>query len=133
VKAAIFNHEDYDMLRSVFVFLAVTALAQAPTFAAGDAMHGGQLYQAKCAACHSIAYNGVGPAHNKLFGRKAGSLPDYNYSPALQASNVVWNEKTLDKWLANPQKLIPGQKMGFQVASPQERANLIAYLKQATQ
>jgi cytochrome c len=121
------------MLRTISLSLILAALVQAPAFAAGDAVHGGQLYQAKCTACHSIDYNGVGPAHKKLFGRKAGSLPDYNYSPAVQASTVVWDEKTLDKWLTNPQKFIPGQKMGFQVASPQDRADLIAYLKQATQ
>ncbi|MBV8634956.1 MAG: c-type cytochrome [Burkholderiaceae bacterium] len=121
------------MRRVTFLLLLVAVLPQTPTFAAGDAIHGGQLYQAKCTACHSIDYNGVGPAHKHLFGRKAGSMADYNYSPALQASKVIWDEKTIDKWLANPQKFIPGQKMGFQVASPEERADLIAYLKQATQ
>lgn len=121
------------MLRITFLLTTVTVLAQTPGYAAGDAVHGGQLYQARCTACHSIDYNGVGPAHKNLFGRKAGSLPDYSYSPALQASKVVWDEKTIDKWLTNPEKFIPGQKMGFLVASPQERADLIAYLKQATQ
>ncbi|HEX8957984.1 MAG TPA: cytochrome c family protein [Burkholderiaceae bacterium] len=121
------------MLRITYLFATVTALAQVPCHASGDAVHGGQLYQAKCTACHSIDYNGVGPAHKNLFGRRAGSLPDYHYSPALKASKVVWDEKTIDKWLSNPQKFIPGQKMGFQVTSPQERADLIAYLKQATQ
>lgn len=131
------NRWDYDMLRFAFRFtflsIAMTFLVQTPSYAAGDAVHGGQLYQSRCTACHSIDYNGVGPAHKHLFGRKAGSLPDYTYSPALQASKVVWDEKTIDKWLTNPEKFIPGQKMGFQVASPQERADLIAYLKQATQ
>ena len=116
-----------------FLILISALFSQAPVLAAGDAVHGGQLYHAKCMACHSIDYNGVGPAHKNLFGRKAGSLPDYNYSSALLASKVVWDEKTLDKWLSNPQKFIPGQKMGFQVESSQERADLIAYLKQATQ
>ena len=135
VRAAVsfIDYWDYDMLRFTFLFAAVTLLAQAPSQAAGDAVLGGQLYQAKCTACHSIDYNGVGPAHKNLFGRRAGSLPDYNYSPALKTSKVVWDEKTIDQWLTNPQKFIPGQKMGFQVESKQERADLIAYLKQATQ
>lgn len=89
------------------------------------------LYQNLCIACHSIDYNGAGPAHKNLFGRKAGSLPDYNYSPALTSSDIVWNAATLDKWLRNPEKFVPGQKMGIMVPSAQDRADLIAYLKNA--
>lgn len=95
----------------------------------GDAMHGQALYQQMCTTCHSIDYNGVGPAHKGVFKRKAGSAADYVYSPALRSSAIVWNEKMLDKWLANPERLIPGQKMGFKVASAKDRADLIAYLK----
>lgn len=109
------------------------SLTLAPAFAAGDAAHGQMLYQSMCMACHSIEYSGIGPAHKGLFNRKAGSLPDYNYSPALKASEVIWTEKTLNKWLTNPEKFIPGQKMGFLVASPKDREDLIAYLKIATQ
>ncbi|HEY8024543.1 MAG TPA: c-type cytochrome [Burkholderiaceae bacterium] len=120
------------MRRSAFFALICYTTLPSEAFAAGDAAIGQQLYQTKCSSCHSIDYNGVGPAHKGLFGRKAGSLPDYTYSPAVQASGIVWNEKTIDKWLTNPEKLVPGQKMGFMVASPRERADLIAYLKQAT-
>jgi cytochrome c len=121
------------MRRTAFCILIFLGNWQLTAQAAGDAARGQQLYQAKCSACHSIDYNGVGPAHKNLFGRKAGSLPDYTYSPALQASAIVWDEKNLDKWLTNPEKLVPGQKMGFMVPAAKERADLIAYLKQATQ
>jgi cytochrome c len=97
--------------------------------AAGDAIRGQELYQTMCMSCHSIDYNGVGPAHKGLFGRKAGSHADYLYSPAVKSSDIVWTEKTLDKWLSNPEKLIPGQKMGFMVPAAKDRADLIAYLK----
>ena len=97
--------------------------------AAADAARGQTLYKTMCVACHSIDYNGVGPAHKGLFGKKAGSRADYVYSPAVQASSIVWADKTLDKWLANPEKLIPGQKMGFMVPSAKDRADLIAYLQ----
>jgi cytochrome c len=63
-------------------------------------------------------------------GKKAGAQPDYNYSSALKASRIVWSKKTLDQWLANPEKLIPGQKMGISVPDVKERADLIAYLMQ---
>lgn len=97
---------------------------------AGDAIHGQVLYKTMCMSCHSIDYNGVGPAHKGVFGRKAGSAAGYSYSPAVKASGVVWDEKTLDQWLTNPEKLIPGQKMGYMVPSAQDRADLIAYLQQ---
>lgn len=97
--------------------------------AAADAARGQMLYKTMCISCHSINYNGVGPAHKGLIGKKAGSRADYMYSPAVKASSIVWADKTLDKWLANPEKLIPGQKMGFMVPAAKDRADLIAYLK----
>ncbi|PFH10778.1 cytochrome c [Collimonas sp. PA-H2] len=97
--------------------------------AAGDTIRGQELYHTMCMSCHSIDYNGVGPAHKGLFGRKAGSHADYLYSPAVKSSSIVWTDKTLDKWLSNPEKLIPGQKMGFMVPAEKDRADLIAYLK----
>lgn len=100
--------------------------------AEGNATRGQMLYQSMCMACHSIDYNGVGPAHKGLLGRKAGSAMNYDYSPALRAASVVWTATTLDRWLADPEKLIPGQKMGFSVASAQDRADLISYLSIAT-
>lgn len=114
--------------------LGLTAFAgvQVAVLAEGDYSRGQGLYQNLCVACHSIAYNGVGPAHKNLFGRKAGSLPDYGYSPALASAGIVWNAATLNRWLLNPEKLVPGQKMGFMVPPSQDRADLIAYLKSAT-
>jgi cytochrome c len=110
---------------------AVLALASVGAHAA-DAVRGQSLYQQRCASCHSIEYNGVGPAHKGLFGRIAGKLPNYAYSPALQRSSIVWDANSLDKWLRNPEQLVPGQKMGFSVPSARDRADLIAYLKTAT-
>jgi cytochrome c len=98
--------------------------------AGGDAIRGQVLYKTMCMSCHSIDYNGVGPAHKGVFGRKAGSAAGYSYSPAVKSSPIVWDEKTLEQWLTNPEKLIPGQKMGYMVPSAQDRADLIAYLQQ---
>lgn len=113
------------------VRLIVSLLAAASNAAVGgDAEHGQSLYQNKCTACHSVEYNGVGPAHKGVYGRKAGSAPDFMYSEALKRSAVIWDENTLNKWLTDPEKFIPGQKMGFLVPNAKERADLIAYLKQ---
>jgi cytochrome c len=80
--------------------------------------------------CHSLDKNSIGPKHRDVFGRKAGSVPDYNYSVALKASNIVWDDTTLEQWLANPQALVPGTKMMFSVSDVQDRADLIAFLKE---
>jgi cytochrome c len=56
-------------------------------------------------------------------------LPDYDYSDALKSTNIVWNEETLDKWLTDPQAVAPGAKMFFHLDNPQDRADVIAYLK----
>lgn len=116
---------------SIFLALPLLISLSGAAHAAGNAVRGETLYQSRCVACHSIEYNGVGPAHKGVFNRKVGTQTGYTYSPALQASTVVWNETTLDKWLTNPEKFIPGQKMGFMVPSAQDRADLIAYLKTA--
>jgi cytochrome c len=97
--------------------------------AQGNADNGKRLYAAKCMACHSVDASIAGPAHRGVFGRRAGSVAGFDYSSALMKSAIVWNEKTLDQWLSDPEKLIPGQKMGVSVADEKERRDLIAYLK----
>lgn len=100
--------------------------------AAGDVARGSQLYQARCAACHSLDYNGVGPMHRGVFGRMAGSVKGYAYSPALAQSGIKWDEKSLDRWLSSPEKFVPGQRMGVSVEDAQDRSDLIAHLKAQT-
>ena len=95
----------------------------------GDAARGKAVYQTVCSACHSLEYNGIGPAHQHVFGARAGTQPNYTYSPALAASGVTWIEKNLDRWLTQPEAMVPGQKMGISVPSAQDRADVIAYLK----
>jgi cytochrome c len=96
-----------------------------------DATRGKQLYESRCIGCHSLDENRAGPAHRGLFGRKAGSVEGFEYSDAVKKSKVIWDERTLDRWLANPEKLIPGQKMGFSVSAPADRADIIEYLRAA--
>jgi cytochrome c len=106
--------------------LAKTAWAGGLT---GDPARGETLYEA-CQDCHSLDKNDVGPRHRGVFGRKAASLPDYDYSDALKSANIVWSEETLDKWLTDPQAVAPGAKMFFHLDNPQDRADVIAYLKE---
>jgi cytochrome c len=108
--------------------VALCVLLLAPA-ARADAARGKALYESRCIACHSIDANRVGPAHKGVFGRKAGSAPDYDYSPALRGSKVAWNQATLERWLANPEQVIPGQRMGYSVGEAADRTDLIDYLK----
>jgi cytochrome c len=119
-------------MRLVLTICAVgvaTALTTgSAAFAAGDAAHGAVLYQ-RCQQCHSIDQNRVGPRHRGVFGRVAGTQPGYAYSSALTRSGIVWNEDTLDKWLTNPQTFVPGVKMFYHLGDPQDRADVIEFLK----
>jgi len=96
----------------------------------GNPSRGAAFYESHCGACHSLDANRVGPMHRGVFGRKAGSVPDFHYTRALKTSGFVWSAVALDRWLTNPQAMVPGTAMGLRVASPQDRADVIAYLKQ---
>jgi cytochrome c len=115
----------------VMALLICAALAAAtPSSAeAADPARGKSLYQG-CNACHSIDDNDIGPRHRGVVGRRAGTIADYNYSPALKASGLTWDSQTLDRWLTNPSELVPGTKMFFKLDSAQDRADVIAYLEQ---
>ncbi len=97
---------------------------------AGDPAAGEAVYS-RCLGCHSLEYNRTGPKHCGLIGRQAGSAPDYEYSDAMKRSKLVWNASTLDRFLADPPKAVPGTTMTYAgVPDPKERADLIAYLEQ---
>lgn len=115
---------------------AALVLAPAPALAQ-DAARGEALFR-KCAACHSLEANGrnkVGPRLHGLFGRKAGAVTDFKYSPALRDSTLVWTPETVDQLFAKgPDVMTPGSKMPLQTMSnPADRADLIAFLKRATE
>lgn len=103
----------------------------------GNAANGQRLFAQTCAACHSLQLNRnmTGPSLANLWGRKAGSLASFpRYSAALKSSGVIWNDKTLDAWIKNPQGLIPGNAMPFPgIPNDRQRADMLAFLKQATQ
>src|SRR5262252_9521295 len=95
----------------------------------GDAAAGRLVFR-KCQACHSMepGKNLLGPSLAGLIGRKAGTEANYNYSPAMKQANIVWDAKTLDAYLADPQKVVPGNKMPFPgLKTEQDRADIIAF------
>ena len=99
---------------------------------AGDASLGQALFEKRCTGCHALAANHEGPKLQGVFGRAAGSVTDYAYSPSLKKANVMWDETTLDKWLTDPDAFVPGNNMDFLVSKPQERKDLIAFLRKTS-
>ncbi|TWI57427.1 cytochrome c [Pseudomonas duriflava] len=101
--------------------------------AASDLNAGKVLFTQRCGNCHSVgpaARSGFGPHLNGLFGRRAGALKDYNYSPAMQTSDVVWTRETVTAFLADPDEVVPGTKMRFWGISDKQRVEkLLDYLE----
>jgi cytochrome c len=119
-------------------FLTVPALAGTITsaaLAAGDPVKGKADFE-QCAACHSLeaGQNGVGPSLHGVFGRKSGTEEDFAYSAAMRRADVAWTPELLDRYLADPQGgVFRGNRMPFAgISDAQARADLIAYLEQAT-
>ena len=115
---------------TLLVGIAVVRSPRAADLAAG------QKIFARCRICHTVAAgapSAVGPNLHGLFGRKAGSVADFAYSPAMKASGITWNDATLTKFLRDPRGFIPGNRMAFPgIKDDQQLADLLAYLKQAT-
>jgi cytochrome c len=113
-------------IMALFVTLQLAGVARAD----GDAARGEARFQ-DCAPCHKLeaGANNVGPSLHGIFTRKAGELADFRYSPAIKRSGIVWTPETLDKFVTDPQALVPTNRMPYAgMASADDRADLIAYL-----
>jgi cytochrome c len=123
-------------IKGTLTALALLALTAQASDAEGNPARGQRLFGA-CAACHSLQpdSNMTGPSLANVWNRKAGSLPSFNrYSDALKSANIVWNDKTLDEWIKDPQNIVPGNQMTFAgIKDAQPRADLLAFLKEGTQ
>ena len=126
-------------MRSFLFGVALLMVAAVPEHLAAEPLRGdpsrGQAIYDRCMACHAIDRDRTGPRHEGLIGRPVGSVPGFAYSPAMRKAGkagMVWDEATLDKFLENPTKFLPGTRMGYAgIKTPQERADLIAFLKKA--
>jgi len=123
------------MKRHGIIAVATIALLS-PAFAQkGDATRGQQEFRA-CAPCHSLEpdRNMTGPSLAELWGRKAGGLPSFDrYSDAIKSSGIIWDDRALDGWLTDPQRMVPDSEMPFEgIKDARVRADLLAFLKEAT-
>jgi cytochrome c len=114
---------------------ALIGVAGVSARADGDATRGEAKF-GECAACHTLKQgeNNVGPSLHGLFGRKAGMLADFRYSPAMKRSGITWTPQTLDTFITDPQAAVPANRMPYAgLADKGARDDLIAYLQKATQ
>ena len=95
-----------------------------------DPGRGRALLERRCAGCHSVDGMKAAPPLRAVFGKAAASHPKYPYSDALKNAHLSWDEATLDRWLADPDALVPGNDMSFRLDNAAERADIVAYLKQ---
>ncbi len=123
-------------IRALGLAMALIVGTAGAAMAAGDVDNGAKLYK-RCKACHTLDEGGknkVGPNLFGIFGREAGTLEGFKFSKAMKASDVVWDEATLDQFLTKPKKFIPKTKMGFPgLKKENQRADIIAYLMKMTQ
>jgi len=118
--------------RTVFrmAVFCVAAFYPARVLADGDVKAGRALFADRCVACHSAhPTRKPAPLLEGVYGRRAATAPNYSYSAALQSASVTWDAETLDRWLTDPPAFIPGVNMQAKVSDPQDRQNVIAYLK----
>jgi cytochrome c len=90
---------------------------------------GKSLFQKRCSGCHTADRDGEGPRLGGVYNRPAAAVKSFDYSTALRGSGIVWNEQTLDRWLLDPGKLVPGTEMEFRVETAGERQAIVEYLK----
>jgi cytochrome c len=111
------------------IALLLSAVIVPSAQAGGDAEHGKTLF-GRCATCHATtAQNKVGPGLAGVFGRLAGTAPNFHYSKAMVGYAKRWDDQTLDSYLAAPAKVVPGTAMLVAVSGASDRADIIAYLK----
>jgi cytochrome c len=91
--------------------------------------NGKGLFEKRCGGCHALDRDKEGPRLAGVYGRVAGTVESFTYSDALKKSGLTWNAETLEKWLEDTGKLVPGNDMDFRVVNPDERREIISYLK----
>jgi cytochrome c len=108
----------------VLIGSTLSAVGRAQTAETGKG-----LFERRCGGCHALDRDKEGPRLRGVYGRLAGSVDSFQYSEGLKKSKITWTDETLDKWLADTEKVVPGNDMTFHIEKPDERREIIAYLK----
>lgn len=102
---------------------------QAGSSVTGNPARGQTVFEQHCSGCHALGENRFGPRLGDVYGRRAGSIPGFHYSQALQRQPLTWSAATLDHWLTGPARFLPGARMTISINDAARRADVIAYLR----
>ncbi len=119
-------------LVALLLFSALPSLAAGSGDGVGDAERGKQLFEKRCAGCHALDIDKEGPRLRNVYGRKSGSIPTFKYSDTMKSAQLTWDDASLDKWLIDPQAVVPDTDMDFHVPKADERADIIRFLRVAS-
>ena len=112
------------------IVLSAAAVIFVTTARTQPAARGQVLFERRCTGCHALDRDKEGPRLGGVYGRVSGSVPSFHYSDALKNARIAWDAQLLDKWLSDPDSLVPDNDMAFHVDSAAERSEIITYLKQ---
>src|SRR5215472_14937003 len=118
------------LIGSGFALIGILAVIGSSLPTGAQTIGGKELFEKRCGGCHSLDRDKEGPRLGGVYGRTAGSVDSFQYSDALKKSKITWTDETLDRWLTDTEKLVPGNDMAFHVEKGAERADIIAYLSQ---
>ena len=116
----------YTAVAAATVALSLFAAAESPA----TAKQGREVFEKRCTGCHSLDKAKVGPPLRHVFARNAASDAKFPYSDALKKSAIKWDASSLDKWLTDPDTLVPDNDMSFRLSKVEERAAVVAYLRE---
>ena len=120
-------------MKTAAVFFTASFIVSAIAASSGDAQRGRKAFEQTCTGCHALDRVRVGPRLRNVYGLPAGKDSQFSYSDALKGASVTWNETTLDRWLADPEGVVPGNDMSFRLSDATKRADIIAYLQQLSE
>jgi cytochrome c len=115
---------------SILAILACFTIPRPGEAEAPSISRGKETFEKRCSGCHSLDRDKEGPRLRGVYGRQSGSVSSFNYSTVLKGAHITWDEGSLDKWLTDPDKVVPDADMAFHVDKADERRDIIAYLKE---
>jgi cytochrome c len=124
--------EPQALLVTLFSLSAIALVCASPGAAGAGSLDGKDVFAKRCSGCHGTDASKEGPRLRGVIGRRAGTVPGFQYSDALRNSGIVWNEGLVNKWLESTEGLVKDNDMEFHVSNPDERAAVIGYLKSLT-
>jgi cytochrome c len=120
-------------MRTALSLLAISLAMVSFHVNARETSRGQEIFERRCAGCHSLDREKEGPHLRGVYGRNAGAVPTFTYSDSMKKARITWDATSLDRWLTDPETLVPETDMAFRLTNPDERTQVIAYLKQISE